>query len=111
MIVSSLDSPVKTLSGGNVQRLILARELSRNPKFILAVHPTMGLDVGATEDIRKRLLDARTKGSGILLISENLDEVLTLSDTVAAIYKGELLGKVSAEKAEKEEIGLLMTGG
>ena len=71
----------------------------------------MGLDVGATEFVRKQILEARTKGAAVLFISENLDEILNLADTVAVMYRGEIVGLEPIEKAEKEKIGLLMTGG
>ena len=106
----SMDVPVKQLSGGNLQRLILARELSRQPKLLIAAQPTRGLDVGATEYIRRRLMEQRERGTAILLISEDLDEVLSLSDRIAVMYEGEMVGIVSEEEAEVEEIGLMMAG-
>jgi ABC-type uncharacterized transport system ATPase subunit len=106
----SKDVPVKHLSGGNLQKLILARELSRQPKLLIAAQPTRGLDVGATEYIRGRLVDQRAKGLAILLISEDLDEILSLSDRIAVMYEGEIVGTVSEEEAEIEEIGLMMAG-
>jgi simple sugar transport system ATP-binding protein len=103
------DLPAMHLSGGNLQKLILARELSRNPKLILANKPTMGLDVGSTEFIRHRLLEARDKGAAVLLVSEDLDEILQLSDKIAVMYEGEIVGIVSP-KTGKQEIGLMMGG-
>lgn len=105
----------KTLSGGNLQKCILARILSMNPEFILAAQPTRGLDVGATEFIHKKLLELRDKGVGILLISEDLDEILNLSDRILVIYNGEITGEIEKSEIEKgeisrEEIGLMMTG-
>ncbi len=100
----------KNLSGGNIQRLILARELSGCPKFVVAAHPTYGLDVGATEQVRQVLLEQRDRGAAILLISEDLDEVFQLSDRVLVIYEGQIMGIVPAESANLEEIGLMMAG-
>jgi len=106
----SKDVPVKQLSGGNLQKLILARELSRQPRLLIAAQPTRGLDVGATEYIRRRLMEQRERGTAILLISEELDEVLSLSDRIAVMYEGEIVGIVDAAEAEVEEIGLMMAG-
>lgn len=100
----------RTLSGGNLQKLILARELAKQPVFLIASQPTRGLDVGATEYIRKRLLDQRLGGTAVLLISEDLEEILKLSDRVAVIFEGRLMGIVPTDKAELEELGLMMAG-
>ena len=101
---------VKNLSGGNIQRMVLARELSGSPRLVVAAHPTYGLDVGATEQIRQVLLDQRDGGAGILLISEDLDEILLLSDRIMVLFAGEVTGIVRAEEADLEEIGLMMAG-
>jgi ABC-type uncharacterized transport system ATPase subunit len=100
----------KNLSGGNIQRLVLARELSGRPRLVIAAHPTYGLDVGATEQIRQVLLDQRDRGAGILLISEDLDEIMQLSDRILVLFGGEVMGVVQAEDADLEEIGLMMAG-
>ncbi|MGB9750080.1 MAG: ABC transporter ATP-binding protein [Caldisericia bacterium] len=100
----------KTLSGGNLQKCILARILSMNPEFILAAQPTRGLDVGATEYIHKKLLELRNKGGGVLLISEDLDEILNLSDRILVIYNGEIMGEIKRGELSREDIGLMMTG-
>ncbi len=100
----------KKLSGGNLQKCILARILSMNPKFVLASQPTRGLDVGATEFIHKKLIELREKGAGVLLISEDLDEILNLSDRILVIYNGEIMGEVLRGELSREEIGLMMTG-
>lgn len=100
----------KTLSGGNLQKCILARILSMNPEFILAAQPTRGLDVGATEYIHKKLLEVRDKGVGVLLISEDLDEILNLSDRILVIYNGEIMGEINRGELSREDIGLMMTG-
>ena len=105
----------RALSGGNLQRLVLARELSGLigggvPKLIVAAYPTKGLDVGATEFVHKTLLKYREKGSGILLVSEDLEEILRISDRVAVIFNGRIVGEFKAEEADIERIGLLMAG-
>lgn len=104
------EAPVGTLSGGNLQRLILAREIAARPRLILAFHPTRGLDIGATEIIHRQLLSQRRAGAALLLISEDLDEVLLLSDRVAVIFGGEVVGVVRAGEANVDEIGLMMGG-
>ncbi|MDX1523422.1 MAG: ABC transporter ATP-binding protein, partial [Anaerolineae bacterium] len=101
---------IRTLSGGNMQKVILARVIERNPKAILVAQPTRGLDVGATEYVRGKLLEQRAKGAAILLISEDLDEILELSDRIAVIYEGEIMGVLSAAEADTERLGLLMSG-
>jgi ABC-type uncharacterized transport system ATPase subunit len=105
-----LDTPIKNLSGGNIQKLIMARELSRDPKLLIAAQPTRGVDIGATEFIHQRLLEQRAAGKAILLISEDLDEIRGLSDRIAVIYEGRLMGIVDRGQATVEEIGLIMAG-
>ncbi len=102
--------PAKTLSGGNLQKLLLARALARDPVLLIAHQPTRGLDVAATEEIHSRLLELRDRGVAVLLISEDLDEVLALSDRIAVLYEGRLTGMIPAEEARVEELGLLMAG-
>lgn len=104
------DVLVKTLSGGNLQKLILARELSREPRLIVACNPARGLDVAATEYVRNKILEQRKAGSAILLISADLDEILFMSDRIAVMYNGRIVGIVSHKEATKEKIGLLMLG-
>ncbi len=104
------DTGAKTLSGGNLQKLILARVLSRTPRLLIANLPTQGLDVGATEFVRNKLMDAKKERAGILLISEDLDEVLSLSDWVAPIYEGEFMGIIPGEEAERDTVGAMMAG-
>ncbi len=106
----NIQAPAKTLSGGNIQKLVLAREIARQPKFLLANQPTRGLDIGATEFVYRRLIEQRDQGKAILLISEDLDEIFTLSDRVAVIYEGKILGIVPISQAKRESIGLLMAG-
>jgi len=102
--------PARLLSGGNIQRLILSRELSAQPAVIVAAHPTSGLDVSATEQIHTLLLLRRQEGAAILLVSEDLDEILTLSDRIAVLFSGEIAGIVDAAEADRERIGLMMMG-
>ncbi len=106
----NVDLPARSLSGGNLQKLILAREISRQPKVIIAVYPTRGLDVGAIETVHQMLIDERDRGAGILLISEELDELFALSDRIAVIYEGQIVGQVPPEDERVEEIGLMMAG-
>jgi len=100
----------RCLSGGNLQKLILAREMSQSPKCLIAGQPTRGLDVGAIEYVHQRLLEMRAAGAGILLISEELDEIFGLSDYIAVIYKGEIMGIFKNGDVTVEEVGLLMAG-
>ena len=106
----SKDLLAKKLSGGNLQKLICARELSNNPQLLIAVDPTRGLDVGATEYIHFKLIEQREKGTAILLISTDLDEILYLCDKIAVIYEGTIVGLFPIEEAKIEKIGLLMGG-
>ena len=106
----SVKQKASTLSGGNQQKLVLARELSRNPIFVLAMQPAHGLDVGATEFVHKKLIEQRNAGSAVLLISTELDEVFDLSDRISVIYEGRILATIKREEATRENIGLLMTG-
>jgi simple sugar transport system ATP-binding protein len=104
------DTKASSLSGGNLQRLILARVLSRSPRLLIAHLPSQGLDVGAIEFVRKKLLEAKEERAGILLISEDLDEVLSMSDWVAPVYEGELMGIIPGEDARRENVGAMMAG-
>jgi simple sugar transport system ATP-binding protein len=108
--VQSGDVRTATLSGGNLQKVILARELSHNPVCVVASQPTRGLDVGAIEYVHRRLLDLRREGAGILLISEDLDELFNLSDRIAVIYKGRIMAEFDVGEVTREKIGLLMAG-
>jgi ABC-type uncharacterized transport system ATPase subunit len=105
-----LNQLARKLSGGNIQRLILARELSRRPDLLLADKPTSGLDIGAQERIRRRLVNEKEHGKAILLISEDLDEIILMSDRIAVMYEGKLVGVSSANGVTKETIGAMMTG-
>jgi len=106
----SLNTQTRSLSGGNIQKLLLARELSRNPRAIIAAQPTRGLDIGATEYVHEQLLEQRELGTAILLISEDLDEIMALSDRIAVIYEGNIIDILDRESATRETIGLLMAG-
>ncbi len=106
----SIDTEARLLSGGNLQRLILAREISSEPGLMVAVQPTRGLDVGAIETVHKLLLMQRATGTAVLLISEDLDEILMLADRVSVIYEGHISEPIAAAGADIAELGLMMTG-
>lgn len=105
-----MDAPVKSLSGGNLQKVILARELVVGPKVVVACQPTRGLDVGAMEYVHQSMLDQKSHGAGVLLISDDLDEIFLISDRIVVMYEGKIMGEISAEKADREIIGLWMSG-
>jgi ABC-type uncharacterized transport system ATPase subunit len=104
------DTPIRLLSGGNIQKVILARVFDRAPQVVLANQPTRGLDVGATTDVHRRLLAARDRGVAVVLISEDLDELLALSDRVAVMVAGRLSAPMAVETATLERLGLMMAG-
>jgi simple sugar transport system ATP-binding protein len=106
----SHDTLAKNLSGGNIQKVVIAREFSRNPRVIIAAQPTRGLDIGATEYVREQLLEQRRKGVAVMLISEDLDEILALSDRIAVLYEGQIMDILPREHATPEKLGLLMAG-
>ena len=108
---SSVTVPVQTLSGGNQQKVIAARELSRPIKLLLASQPTRGLDVGSIEYIHKRIVEARDQGAAVVVVSTELDEILSLSDRIAVLYRGRIVGLMNAGEADRTQLGLLMTGG
>ncbi|OQY31227.1 MAG: heme ABC transporter ATP-binding protein [Anaerolineaceae bacterium 4572_5.2] len=110
ILAPNVKTPAGKLSGGNLQKLILAREISSAPRLIVAMQPTRGLDVGAIEAIQSLLLEQRQLGTAILLISEELDELLSLSDRISVISDGKIMGTVLAEDADIDEIGMMMTG-
>lgn len=112
IMAPSVEMPVRFLSGGNLQRVILAREISAGPGLMIAMQPTRGLDVGAIEGVQRLLLDLRRAGAAILLISEELDEIIALSDRIAVLYEGRLVGEIAGEVGEQERnlIGLMMIG-
>jgi simple sugar transport system ATP-binding protein len=100
----------KNLSGGNQQKLIVAREFSHDPEFLIASQPTRGVDVGSIEFIHKQIVERRDNGAGVLLVSAELSEVLSLSDRIAVIYEGEIVDIVKASETDEKELGALMTG-
>lgn len=104
------DFKARNLSGGNLQKLILGRVLARKPRLLIANLPTQGLDVGATEFVQNKLMEAKKEKAAILLISEDLDEILSLSDWVAPLYEGKLMGIIPGEEAQRERIGAMMAG-
>ncbi len=106
----TINTPIKNLSGGNIQKLILARELSRKPRVLIGAQPTRGVDIGATEYIHQRLLEQREAGTATLLISEDLDEIRALSDRIMVFYKGEIMGILPVAEASVEKLGPMMAG-
>jgi len=109
ILAPSVDTPVRLLSGGNLQRVILARELSAKPQLLIAMQPTRGLDVGAIEGVQRLLLAQREAGAAMLLVSEELEEIFALSDRIVVLYEGEIAGEITEH--DPETIGLMMTGG
>jgi simple sugar transport system ATP-binding protein len=106
----SAGAAVRLLSGGNMQKLILGRVLSQQPRFVLANQPTRGLDVGAVSYVHQRLLEVRRGGGSVLLISEDLDEILTLSDRIVVIFRGRMSPALSRAEMNIEQLGLMMAG-
>jgi ABC-type uncharacterized transport system ATPase subunit len=109
-IKATPDDRTRTLSGGNMQKVLLARNLSRSPRVVIAAEPTRGLDVGATDYVRSKLLEQRSLGAAVLLISEDLDEIMALADRVAVIYEGHIMGILGVREATVEQLGLMMSG-
>ncbi len=109
-IKASAEDKIRTLSGGNLQKVVLARVLARRPKVLVVSQPTRGLDVGATEYVRGKLLEQRAQGAAILLVSEDLDEIVELSDRIAVMYEGEIMAVLPASEADPEQLGLWMSG-
>jgi ABC-type uncharacterized transport system ATPase subunit len=105
-----ISTPVSNLSGGNQQKVIVAREFSRPISLLIASQPTRGLDVGSIEYIHNRIVEKRDEGCAVLLVSPELDEILSLSDRIAVMYRGEIIATLPAEDATKEQLGLLMAG-
>jgi ABC-type uncharacterized transport system ATPase subunit len=104
------DAEAKSLSGGNLQKVMLARELAGKPAVLIASQPTRGLDVGATEYVHQRILEERARGAAVLLVSEDLDEIFALSDRIVVLFEGEVMGESVIEEASREQIGLWMSG-
>src|SRR6185503_10688270 len=106
----SIMSQAGKLSGGNAQKLVLARELSLKPRFLLAAQPTRGLDISAIEYVHRSLIEQRDQGVAILLISTELDEIFALSDRVAVLYEGQIMGVVPGDTEHMKDVGLMMAG-
>ncbi len=102
--------PAFTLSGGNLQKVVLAREISAEPKLLVVAQPTRGLDVGSIEFVHRRIIEARDRGAAVLLVSAELEEVMSLSDRIAVVYEGHIVGTIDAELATEEQLGLWMAG-
>lgn len=107
---STGDTQVKLMSGGNQQKIVLAREITEHSKLIIASQPTRGLDIGATQFVRQVLMEQRNEGKSVILISADLEEIMQLSDRVAVMFGGKIVGILKKEEAELEKIGLLMGG-
>jgi simple sugar transport system ATP-binding protein len=103
-------TPVSNLSGGNQQKVIIARELSRQIQFLMASQPTRGLDVGSIEYIHKRIVQKRDEGCAVLLVSPELDEIMELSDRIAVMYRGKIFAVVQSNQVSKEQVGCMMAG-
>jgi len=106
----SEETPANALSGGNQQKAVVAREMSANPKLLVASQPTRGVDIGATEFIHRQLVKARGEGKAVLLVSADLDELMALSDRIGIIFKGKIIKEIAHDQAVKDEVGLYMTG-
>ena len=107
---SSIEQETRNLSGGNQQKVILAREMEENPEFIVAVHPTRGLDIGAVKFVHNQIINSRDKGCGVLLISADFDEVLKLSDRIIVMFEGKIAGIFSGINPPIDKISLAMSG-
>ena len=103
--------PAGTLSGGNQQKVIIAREVQNDRDLLIAVNPTRGLDVGAIEYVHKYIVDQRNKGKAVLLVSFELDEIMSLSDVIDVIFDGKIVGTIPASEADENRLGLMMAGG
>jgi simple sugar transport system ATP-binding protein len=108
---TDVDTPVHQLSGGNAQKLLTGRELDVGCRVLVAVNLTQGLDVAAVADVWRTLLEARDRGTAVLLISSDLDELLALADRIVVMYAGRIVGELASDEAERRRIGLLMAGG
>jgi len=107
---ADVDPLASSLSGGNLQKFIIGRELDRQPSLLVINQPSWGVDAGAAAHIRQSIVDLARSGSAVLIISQDLDEIFELSDTIAVMYDGRLSNPISASKTTREEIGLLMAG-
>ena len=112
--VRSSQGPVtiaRSMSGGNQQKAIIAREIDKDPQLLIAVQPTRGLDVGAIEYVHKYIVEQRNKGKAVLLVSFELDEIMSLSDRIEVIFDGQITGSVPGKDADEKELGFMMAGG
>ena len=107
---TGMESTAKLLSGGNQQKIIMAREVNEEAKLVIANQPTRGLDIGATEFVRETLMDVRNSGRSVLLISADLEEIMALSDRIAVMFGGKVVGILNRSEADVQKIGLLMGG-
>jgi general nucleoside transport system ATP-binding protein len=107
---ATVEQEIRNLSGGNQQKIVLARELEEEPELLVAVHPTRGLDIGATKYVHDKMIASRDGGCGVLLISADFDEVLKLSDRIAVMFEGQIVGVYSGENPPIKEISLAMAG-
>jgi simple sugar transport system ATP-binding protein len=108
---AQVGEPINTLSGGNLQKIVLGRELDGDPKFVIANQPTRGLDVGSIEFVHKTLIQTRDQGAAVLLVSVELDEIFALSDRIAVMFEGRIMGVLSCDEATEEKVAILMAGG
>jgi simple sugar transport system ATP-binding protein len=108
--VASVNDEIANLSGGNQQKVVVARELERHPRFLLVNQPTRGIDVGATEFVHRQILEERQEGTAILLISTDLEEVFALSDRILVMFEGKIVGELPPDRSLLEEAGLMMAG-
>jgi simple sugar transport system ATP-binding protein len=108
--LASTANPVKMMSGGNIQKLLLAREIDSDPLLIVAVYPMRGLDIGATDYVKRLLIEQSEKGKAVLLISEDLEDLLSMTDRIIVMHGGEIMGVVNPSETTREEIGLMMAG-
>jgi simple sugar transport system ATP-binding protein len=104
------DNTVRQLSGGNAQKVLLAREMSSDPKVLVVASPTRGLDVSAMESVRELLIETAARGVGVVMISEDLDEIFDLADRVAVMHDGRVMGVVAHDRIDRDEIGMMMAG-
>ena len=108
---TSVENPVDTLSGGNQQKVIVAREMAEDVEVLIVAQPTRGLDVGSIEFIHQQLIDRRDQGAAVLLVSAELDEIMSLSDRIGVLYRGRLVGLFDGKEATREQLGYLMATG
>ncbi|MEW9107107.1 MAG: heme ABC transporter ATP-binding protein, partial [Paenibacillus sp.] len=108
--IPGYDVPVRAMSGGNQQKLIIAREIDRHPKLLIAAQPTRGLDVGAIEFVHKELIAERDNGKGILLVSFELEEIMNVADRIIVLFNGQIVGEAYPEETNDQELGLMMAG-